>query len=491
MDRTIDFIIIAIYLIAVAVFGIISGGKKHSVEEYFLGAEKIPWWIVSFSIVAAETSSLTFISIPGLAYLTNLNFLQLAFGFLIGRIFVAYYLLPSYFQGEFNTAYSYLGKRFGNKTRTYASIIFLFTRTAADSVRLFATAIPLKLLLNISYPQAILIIAAVALIYSITGGLKSVIWVDALQMLTYIGGAIVAIYLLLFTFIPGGLQTVLSIDNFSEKFNFINWGFDGGIRNFFNTPYTLFAGLIGGGLLSMASHGTDQLIVQRLLATKNLKNSQRAIIGSGVIIIIQFAIFLFLGLLLYTLNGGESLITLGLSKADEIFPQFIINKIPIGLSGFIIAGLFAAAMSTLAGSINALSSSTVLDLLPLVKRNKGKVSSLKVSRMLSVLWAIVLVLIAMLFLETSTAVIELALSIASYTYGGLLGTFLLGRFVKKAKEEDALAGFTAGIFVMISVILMKVVAWTWFLLIGVSTTILIGLLLSSIPKRKQNSTLQL
>ena len=282
MDRTIDFVIIAVYLIGVAVFGIISAGKQNTIDDYFLDAKKIPWWIVSFSIVATETSSLTFISIPGLAYLTNLNFLQLAFGFLLGRIFIAYYLLPSYFQGEFTTAYSYLGKRFGSKTRTYASIVFLFTRTAADSVRLFATAIPLKLLLNISYPEAILIIAGVALIYTITGGLKSVIWVDAIQMVTYLGGALLAGYLLLFNFIPGGWESVVNFSNISEKFNVINWGFSGGIKGFFNTPYTLIAGLIGGGLLSMASHGTDQLIVQRLLATKNLKNSQRAIISSGV-----------------------------------------------------------------------------------------------------------------------------------------------------------------------------------------------------------------
>ncbi len=484
MDRTLDYVIIAGYLIFVAVFGILSAGKQKTVDDYFLGAKKIPWWIVSFSIVAAETSSLTFISIPGLAYLTNFNFLQLAFGFLLGRIFIAYYLLPSYFQGDFTTAYSYLGKRFGSKTRTYASIVFLFTRTAADSVRLFATAIPLKLLLDISYPEAILIIAAVALLYTVTGGLKSVIWVDAVQMITYIGGALLAAYFLIFKLLPGGLSAVVDIPNISEKLSVINWGFSGGIKEFFSTPYTLIAGIVGGSLLSMASHGTDQLIVQRLLATKNLRNSQRAIIGSGVLIIFQFAIFLALGILLFTLNEGASLHSLGLSKADEIFPQFIINKIPVGFSGIIIAGLFAAAMSTLAGSISALSSSTMLDLFPLFNKKFTEIKNLKISRIISLLWAIVLVFVAMLFLETSTSVVELALSIASYTYGGLLGTFLLGRFVKKAKEEDALAGFTAGIFVMISVILLNIVAWTWFLLIGVFTTVLIGFVLSSIPSGK-------
>lgn len=476
----IDFIIITAYLIGVAAFGILSGGKQRTVKDYFLGSKKVPWWAVCFSIVAAETSTLTFISIPGLAYLTNLNFLQVTLGYLLGRIVVAFLFLPAYAKGDLKTAYSFLENRFGGKTRTFASFIFLFTRTAADGVRLFATAIPLKLLLDIEYPVAIIIIAIVALIYTYTGGLKGVIWVDVIQMFVYIGGAVIAGIFLL-NLLPQGWTTVFNIAESSNKFNIINLGFDNGISGFFSQPYTLLGGLLGGAFLSMASHGTDQLIVQRLLATPDLKGSQKAIIGSGIIVVCQFALFLVLGVMLYAFYGELNI------KSDEIFPMFIIQALPPGLTGLIIAGLFAAAMSTLAGSMSSLSSSTMVDIyIPFYGKNKDEKSLLKISRIFTVTWAVLLICSAVLFMESPRAVVELALSIASFTYGGLLGTFLLGILVKNAKQEDALAGFTAGIFVMISVISLKLVAWTWFTIIGVAATLLVGKLLSLISERKSD-----
>lgn len=467
--RSLDYVIIAVYLIGIAVFGIISGGKQKTVKDYFLGSKIVPWWAICFSIVAAETSTLTFISIPGLSYLTNLNFLQVTFGYLIGRIIVATLFLPAYYKGEIKTAYTFLELRFGNKTRNYASIVFLFTRTAADGVRLFATAIPLKLLLNIDYPVAIIIVALVSLVYTYTGGVRGVIWVDVIQMFIYIFGALLAGYYIL-SLLPEGWNSVLYAASEGNKFQIINMGFSGTIKQFFTTPYTLIGGLVGGAFLSMASHGTDQLIVQRLLAAKNLKESKKAVIGSGIIIIFQFLIFLILGVMLFAYYGKIDL------KPDEIFPHFIINVIPSGASGLIIAGLFAAAMSTLAGSMSSLSSSTMMDLFqPLfgVKKNE-----LFISRIITVFWAVALVLSAIFFMNTSTAVVELALSIASFTYGGLLGTFLLGLLFKKPGQTDALIGFSLGILVMIFVISFKVVAWTWYTIIGVVVTIISGYLIS-------------
>lgn len=479
MEKSIDLIIIALYLIGVAVFGIIAGGKQKSVKDYFLGSSAVPWWAVCFSIVAAETSTLTFISIPGLAYLTNLNFIQVTIGYLIGRIIVAVFFLPQYYKGELSTAYAYLETRFGQKTRSFASVVFLFTRTAADGVRLFATAIPLKLLLDINYPTAIIIIAVVTLIYTSTGGLKGVIWVDVVQMFIYIGGATAAGYLLIYNYLPDGWTSVIEAASLENKLEIFNFGFDNGIAGFFSQPYTLIGGILGGAFLSMASHGTDQLIVQRLLATKDLRKSKQAIIVSGIIVIFQFTLFLIVGVALYAFYGELNL------KADEIFPKFIIENLPVGVSGIIIAGLFAAAMSTLAGSISSLSSSTMLDLYkPFSKSNDDK-KDLKVSRLFTLMWAVLLVSAAIFFMNTSQVVVELALSIASFTYGGLLGTFLLGIFVKKAKQEDALAGFASGIFIMITVISLKLVAWTWFTLIGVLTTVLIGFLLSSLNKKEE------
>lgn len=474
MDRTVDYVIIVLFLIGAAVLGIVSGGKQKSAKDYFLGSTSVPWWAVCFSIVAAETSTLTFISIPGLAYLTNLNFLQVTFGYLIGRIIVAVFFLPSYFKGDLDTVYAFLEGRFGLKTRRFSSIIFLFTRTAADGVRLFATAIPLKLMLGINYPLAIVIIAIVTLIYTYTGGVKGVIWVDVLLMFIYLGGAIIALYFIVYNFLPNGFDSIFNNPQVAGKLSIFNLGFNSGFAGFFKQPYTLIGGIVGGAFLSMASHGTDQLIVQRLLTTKNLKSAQKAIIGSGILVIFQFALFLLLGVALYAFYGQLNM------RSDEIFPSFIINKLPSPFTGIIIAGLFAAAMSTLAGSISSLASSTILDLYRPLQKSLDVKKELLISRLVTIMWAVLLVGAALLFMNTSHTVVELALSIASFTYGGLLGTFMLGLFVKKAKQEDALAGFTSGIFIMVTVISLQLVGWTWYTLIGVIGTIFIGWFLSKL-----------
>jgi solute:Na+ symporter, SSS family len=470
-----DYLVIVVYLAAITAFGILRGGRQTSAQDYFLGRERIPWWIVCFSIVAAETSALTFISIPGLAYLTNLTFLQVAFGYLIGRVVVSYVLLPAYYGGELSTAYAFLEQRFGSKTRSFAAIVFLFTRIAADGVRLFATAIPLKFVLDVNYPTAIVILAAIALVYTYFGGVRGVIWVDAVQMLVYLGGATIALVFLVAR-AEDGWSGLAMAAHAAGKFQLIDWGFGEG---FFQRPYTLIAGLVGGALLSMASHGTDQLVVQRLLAARSLAASRKALIGSGIIIIIQFALFLLVGLLLFGHYSGATPATLGLLRHDEIFPKYIIEGLPPGISGFIIAGLLAAALSTLAGSMSSLSSSSLLDLYrPLSGRAMDDARALWISRRITVFWAVLLVGSALFFMNTSQTVVELALSIASFTYGGLLGTFLLGVFFRKPRQEDALAAFVGGILVMISVISLKLVAWTWFTGVGVLATLLIGTLLS-------------
>ena len=386
--------------------------------------------------------------------------------------------LPAYYKGELKTAYSYLETRFGGKTRSFASIVFLFTRTAADGVRLSATAIPLYLMIQMNETTAIIIIAAVALIYTYAGGVKGVIWVDVIQMFIYLGGAVIAaIYLL--NILPNGWNSVISVASSENKLQILNLGFNNGIAGFFSQPYTLIGGIIGGAFLSMASHGTDQLIVQRLLTTKNLKESKKAVIGSGIIVIIQFAIFLLVGVMLYAYYGTLDFSQIGISKPDEVFPKFIIDVLPPGITGIIIAGLFAAALSTLAGSISSLSSSTMLDLyIPFFGKLNDDKKQLRISRIFTIIWAVLLTISAFFFMTSPRSVVEIALSISSFTYGGLLGTFLIGIFIKKARQEDALAGFIAGIFIMITVISLKLVAWTWFTLTGVLAALLVGKVLS-------------
>lgn len=475
-----DYIIVVVYLAGVAALGMLRGGRQHSAREYFLGRDSIPWWIVCFSIVAAETSTLTFISIPGLAYLTNLNFLQVTIGYLIGRIVISFIFLPAYYRGDLSTAYAFLETRFGLPTRRFASVVFLGTRLAADGVRLFATAIPLQLVVDIGYPTAILLLAGVAFLYTFAGGVRGVIWVDAVQMFIYLGGALAAIFVLVAGH-EGGWAALTAAAGEAGKFQVFN---PGSAEGFLKQPYTILGGILGGAFLSMASHGTDQLIVQRVLATKSLEAGRKALIGSGVIIIAQFAVFLVAGLLLYGHYGGASLESLGLARSDEIFPKFIVEGLPAGVSGLIIAGLLAAALSTLAGSMSSMASSLVLDLYkPLAGSGLTPERELGISRLLTAVTATLLVGAAIFFMNTSQTVVELALSIASFTYGGLLGTFLLGVLFRPAVQRDALAGFVAGILAMVGVISFQLVAWTWYTLIGVLVTVAVGMASSRLPRR--------
>ncbi len=475
------FVLIA-YIAGITWFGIRIAGKQVSSGDYFLGGRKIPWWAVCFAIVATETSTLTFISIPGLAYITNMNFLQLTLGYFIGRAIVAWIILPSYFRGELGTAYTFLANRFGTPMKNLASGVFMLTRLAADGVRLFATAIPLALILqgtllaaNISqewiYIGSILLIAIVSLSYTYVGGLRAVVWMDVVQLFIYFAGAIAAI-IIVSGDIEGGLAGGIARAAEAGKYEIFNFSFEGGLKEFFSTPYTFIASIIGGAFLSMASHGIDQLIVQRLLAAGALPASRKALVTTGGIIIIQFALFLFLGSLLFVFYGGAEIVP------DEVFPMFIIEEMPAGLSGIIIAALFAAAMSTLSSSITALGSATMYDYVIPYYKKLNKSNELAVSRLITLAWCALLVGSAVFFMQSSQIVVELALSIASFTYGGLLGTFFLGVLFKRPDIKDAIPAFMAGIAIMIYIILFTSVAWTWYTLIGTVVTVFTGQFLS-------------
>ncbi|MDH7514921.1 MAG: sodium:solute symporter [Bacteroidota bacterium] len=471
-----DFFIIAASLGAIAVFGVLRSGKQNSVRDYFLSDSAIPWWSVCFAVVATETSALTFLSLPGVAYTTDITFLQLAIGYIIGRILVARFFLPRYFEGTLETAYTYLERRFGSHMRRTASIAFLGTRFFADGVRLYATAIPLALFLrgaNItaglgSTNTALIAIAVVALlttVYVYLGGVRAVIWTDVIQFFVYIIGAIAALTLVT-SWTRESWSAILSTASSAGKFRVIAWGFDGGIGAFFTRPHTAVAGIIGGMFLSMASHGTDHLIIQRLLATNRLPNAQRALVGSGIVVFIQFALFLILGAMLWIFYQGSP------QPSNEVFSRFILENIPSGLRGFIIAGVLAAAMSTLSGSISALSSSTILDIVgPLMAKKRKDGTSLRQSRAVSVLWSIVLIASAALFIGTPTAVVELALGIASYTYGALLGVYLLGVFFRGARERSAMIGFATSLLGTAVIILTTDLAWTWYIPVGTTLCI--------------------
>ena len=496
----IDYVVLLLYFGGVTVFGIILSGRQKTTGDYFLGGHQIPWWAVLFSVVATETSTLTFISIPAVAYGGNLTFLQITFGYITGRTIVSFLFLPKYHQGQFSTAYQFLGRRFGSSLRSVTSTTFMVTRLLADGVRLFASAIPIAIILRLAgarisdlniYLISILMISTVTVIYTFLGGIKAVVWMDVIQMGVYIGGALIAVWILLSRLSPD-LAGAAGMAQEAEKLKLIDFGWGMNFKNFLAQPYTFFTALFGGAVFSVASHGTDQLIVQRLLATKNLRSSQKALIGSGLVVFLQFALFMFIGLLLFGFYSGQTPSQLGLATADEIFAKFIVEEIPAGLSGLIIAAILAAAMSTLSSSINSLASSTTLDIYkPYWGKTNSPEKDLKISRMITIFWDFVITGSAFFFAAlqlNSTgerpAVVELGLSIASYTYGGLLGVFLLGVLSKKISATDALFGFFSGLTALLFLVKGPIqnllpgqglnLAWPLYTVVGASIVILVG-----------------
>jgi solute:Na+ symporter, SSS family len=482
-----DFFVLVTYLAGTTVLGLWIGRKQKNSNDYFVAERSIPWWAVMFSIVASETSALTFISIPGLAYVGNLGFLQVVAGYIIGRFVVAFVLLPRYYRGDLVTAYALLETRFGLSTRRFTSIVFMVTRGVADSVRVFATAIPVALILEGTVqpqhakPLAILILGALTIIYTYKGGMKAVVWTELLQASVYVLGGISAI-ILLGKSVPGGWSQITEVARGADKLRVLDFytGFD--------RPHTVFAGLLGGAFLSMASHGADQLIVQRLLTARSLRDAQKAIIGSGFVVFAQFTLFLFVGVGLFVLFGGKTF-----AAPDSIFPAFILQYMPPGLVGLILAAILAATMSTHSGAINSLAAATTHDIyLPLSKRDVNDPATLRFGKLSALAWGVALTGGALLYKEQGTPVVVIALSIASFTYGALLGGFFLGILWRRAIQRDAILGMTIAIIVMSFIVFAKQllpvfpsmtgvltqfsrIAWPWYVLIGTTITMIVGM----------------
>jgi SSS family solute:Na+ symporter len=486
----IDWVVLVVYLVGTTLLGVWLGRDQKDARDYFVASQKIPWWAILFSVVATETSALTFISIPGLAYVGNLSFLQVAAGYIVGRIVIAYTLLPRYYEGQLVTAYALLEQRFGLATRRFASIVFMVTRSFGDSVRVFATAIPVALIIGpIVPPQyigpvSILVLGAFTVLYTYHGGMRAVVWTDVLQTGVYLIGGLAAV-VVIGQGVEGGWGAIFTAADAQGKLQVIDTytGID--------RPHTLWAGLIGGAFLSMASHGADQLIVQRLLASGNLAEARRSLIGSGFVVLGQFAMFLLIGVGLFSFYKGVAF-----PRPDAIFPRFIVEEMPPALTGLVIAAILAAAMSTVSGALNSLAAATLHDLyLPLSKRRADDPGLLRVSKLFTLVWAAILIGGAMLYRNEGTPVVTIALSIASFTYGGLLGAFFLGILVRRAIQRDAMTGMAVGIGTMSIVVFAKAlsgwfpelaptlaplarIAWPWYVLIGTSITFVTGLLSS-------------
>jgi SSS family solute:Na+ symporter len=467
----IDLLIIALYLAGITLFGLRFRKRQRTMRDYFLANREIPWWAISLSIVAAETSTLTIISIPGLAYDSNFTFLQLVMGYVVGRVIISFVLLPQYFRGDLYTAYQLIERRFGPGLRTLTAGLFLLTRAAAEGVRVYAVSIVVSIALGTGEITSIAIITLLTLIYTFEGGLAAVIWTDVVQTFIYIGGTLVGLVTILHL-IPGGWDSAHALATNLHKFQVFDVPFAAHWPYLnFTKPYTLWAGVIGGAFFTTASHGTDQLIVQRLLAARNLRQSVLALLSSGIAILFQFGLFLFVGVLLFAYYRVPSG-TFG--RADRIYPTFIVSRLPHGIAGLLIAAILAAAMSNLSAALNSLSSSSMMDFYFRFRPAAIEAKRLRLARLATVAWALVLFGLAVLALHRVGRVVEVGLQIAMVAYGALLGVFLLGVLTKRAHQNGAILGMISGLATELYLWKWSAVAFTWWVPIGTCVTFLVG-----------------
>jgi SSS family solute:Na+ symporter len=468
----IDLLVVIAYLLAITVFGAHFRKSQHTLHDYFLGGKRLPWWAIAFSVVSAETSILTIISTPGIAYRSNMGFLQLVFGYLVARVVVSFILIPRYFAGELFTAYQLIERRFGKGLKVFTAGLFLTTRALAEGVRVFAISIVIEVIFKTGVVASLLIITALTLFYTFEGGLTAVIWTDVIQLLIYLTGTGVVLVLALHA-IPGGWGDVVQLAHAAgNKFAVFDFHFD------WHQPYLFWSGLVGGTFLTTASHGTDQLIVQRLLAARGKRQSQTALLSSGAVILFQFALFLVVGVVLFAFYQHFPPAT-PFHRPDQIYPTFVVTQLPRGLAGLLIAAIIAAAMANLSAAFNSLASSSVMDFYkPFVRPAADQKHYMRVSRAMTLVWGGVLIVVALVAQHLHESVLELALTIASVPYGSMLGIFLLGVLTRRATSRGALFGALLALATLAGVVGFTSIAWTWYVAIGAVVTFVGGMLVS-------------
>lgn len=464
----VDYAVIGAYLLAITAFGSWFARYQKTTRDYFLTDRSVPWWAICFTVVATETSTLTFIGIPAASYAGNMVFLQLALGYVIGRVLVSVLFIPAYFRGELFTSYELLQRRFGTRVKTLAALIFLVTRSLADGIRLFTTALVISVVTQVPVTWVVLILGAAMIVYTMRGGVSAVIWTDVVQMFVYLAGA-VAIALALVDRIPGGWAEVVRVGRETGRFAAVDLRFD------LTRVYTIWSGVFGGIALTLATHGTDQFLVQRLLSAKSARDASRGLILSGLVVFVQFVLFLLIGVMLFAFYLQAPL-PQALSRPDEILPVFVVSQLSHGLAGFIVAAIVAAALSP---SLNAMAASTVSDFyLPYFNPGADQGTQMRVAKWATVLWGVAQLGVAIGAQFMQRSVLDAGLAVLSFASGAVLGAFLIGTLAPSISERDTFAGMVAGLLVMIAVWWATAVAFTWYVLIGAVTTCAVAWLLA-------------
>ncbi|MBS1855597.1 MAG: sodium:solute symporter [Acidobacteria bacterium] len=469
--RYFDLAIILAYLAGITLFGAHFRRGQKNLRDYFLGGRTAPWWAISLSIVSAETSTLTIVGTPALAFGGNMAFLQLVLGYLLARIVISFLFLPHYFRGEMFTAYELMRRRFGEGIRKLTATIFLVTRALAEGVRVFAISLVISIVLGTGEIASIVLITLLTLFYTFEGGMTAVIWTDVVQMTLYVVGAVGSFFVILGK-IPGGWDHVVTVAAAAHKFDVFDFRFAWNME-FFSRTYSFWAGLAGGCFLTTASHGTDQLMVQRLLSARNQSQSRAALLASWAVIFVQFTLFLLIGVLLFVYYGDLHLPVP--AQRDRIYPEFVWNSLPPGAAGIIVAAILAAAMANLSAALNSLASTTVVDFYRARKKELDEKKSILLARLATVAWGLVLLAIAIGAAQVSKSVLDTGLKIASVPFGALLGVFLLGVLTKKPGQSAAIAGTVAGLGTVLYINFWTPIAWSWYVLIGTTVTFGVGL----------------
>jgi SSS family transporter len=460
----VDYLVIGGYLLAITAFGSYFARFQKTTRDYFLTGQSVPWWAICFTIVATETSTLTFISVPATAYAGDMTFLQLVFGYIIGRLLVSAIFIPAYFRGDLFTSYELLQRRFGPRVKNLSALIFLVTRSLADGVRLFATALVIAVVTQVPVTWAVVILGIAMIVYTVRGGASAVIWTDVVQLFVYIAGATV-VFASLLALIPGGWSEVLRAGGAAGKFRV----FDFSVA--LTRPYTFWAGIIGGVALTLSTHGTDQFLVQRLLAARSAREAAQGLVLSGVLVFAQFVMFLVIGVMLFTYYQHAPL-PRTLARTDELLPTFIVTALTHGAAGFIVAAIVAAALSP---SINAMAATTVNDFYAkYVRPDADERTLMRVSRQWTVIWGVVQIVIAVGAQWMQRSVLDAGLAVLSYASGSVLGAFLLGTLAPTISEGQTFIGMIAGLAVMTVVWGWTSVAFTWYVFIGAATTIAVA-----------------
>jgi SSS family transporter len=470
----VDAVVFAGSLAASIVIGLGLGARTRDLDSYLLAGRDLPWWAILGSIVATETSTATVLSVPGLAYgPAGMTFLQLAFGYIAGRILVARILLPLYFAGRLFSAYEVLGRRFGTTARRAASLLFLVTRNLGDGLRLFLAALVIQQLVGWSYGASLLTMGVTTIVYTYVGGMRSVVWNDCLQFVIYMVGGVAAVFVIA-AHVPDGWSGVFAYAAEHDKLRVIDTTLS------WTQPFTIWSGLIGGAVLTLGTHGTDHMLVQRYLSARDQHDAARALVTSGIVVLVQFALFLFIGVELAAYYAQTDVT---FARTDQVFAHFIVNVFPrnTGLVGLMLSAILAAAMSTLSSSLNSSASAVVNDwYLPRRATAPSDRQTLSLTRALTIVFGLLQMGVGYLATRLSSAVVDNALTVLGFSAGVLLGLFALGVLTRHVGERAALIGAAAGALVLTTLqfVLPSIgfprVAYPWLALAGSSTTVAIG-----------------